>query len=304
MVQKITPNIWCNGNAQEMVDFYTEAFGDVAVIHTEYYPNTVAEGLADFQLALAGKVLSVQFRIYDLEFVAINGGSEFEPNPSISFFVNFDPSRDDKAREHLDELWQKLGDSGKVRMELDEYPFSPHYGWLEDKFGVNWQLILADPDGDPRPMIMPSLLFTGRVQDQARAAIEHYVSLFDDTEIGTIYPYGEPTGPAKANALAFGEFRVGDQWIVAMDSGGDVQHEFTFSEGVSLAISCRDQAEIDKLWSALSTVPEAEQCGWCKDQFGVSWQIVPENMNQLMATPDAFKIMMQQHKIVIDEYNQ
>lgn len=301
MSQKITPNIWCNGNAQEMVDFYKQAFSDIEVLHTDYYPESTSEGLADFQQDLAGKVLSIQFRIYDLEFVAINAGPEFTPNPSISFFVNFDPSRDDQAREHLDALWSELSDGSKVLMELGEYPFSPHYGWIQDKFGVSWQLILTNPDGDPRPVIVPSLLFTDKAQNHAEDAAKLYVSLFDDAAIGNLSRYGQDTGLATANSLAYGEFSVGDQWFAVMDNGGQ-DHQFTFNEGVSLSVACKDQAEIDKLWSKLSTVPEAEQCGWCKDQFGVSWQIVPENMNELMKAPDAFKIMMNQRKIVVAEY--
>ena len=84
-MQKITPNLWCNGNAEEMVAFYGQVFSDFEVLHTEYYPLTKEEGLEDFQLDLAGKVLTIQFRVHDLEFVAINAGPEFAPNPSISF---------------------------------------------------------------------------------------------------------------------------------------------------------------------------------------------------------------------------
>lgn len=301
MVQKITPNVWCNGNAEEMVEFYRGAFSDFEILHTERYPETQEEGLADFQLELAGKVLTIQFRVHDMEFVAINAGPEFTPNPSISFFVNFDPSRDDQAREHLDELWGKLSDGGMALMELGEYPFSPHYGWVQDKFGVSWQLILTNPEGEPRPMIVPSLLFTDKSQNQAHYAAELYVSLFDDAAIGTMSTYGQDMGPAKAASIAYGDFRVGNQWVAVMDNGG-VEHKFNFNEGISLSVACKDQTEIDKLWAVLSTVPEAEQCGWCKDQFGVSWQIVPENMDELMKKPDAFKTMMAQHKIVIAEY--
>ena len=85
-----------------------------------------------------------------------------------------------------------------------------------------------------------------------------------------------------------------------MDSG--VEQDVTFTEAVSYSVACKDQAEIDYFWEKLSAVPESEQCGWCKDKFGVSWQIVPGNMNELMAKPDAFKTMMSQHKIVIAEY--
>lgn len=302
MVQKITPNLWCNGNAEEMVGFYKNAFDDVEVLQTERYPSSSEEGLADFQQELAGKVLTIQFRVHDLEFVAINAGPEFTPNPSISFFVNFDPSRG-QTREQLDELWGKLSDGGMALMELGEYPFSSHYGWVQDKFGVSWQLILTNPDGEQRPMIMPSLLFTDKSQNCAREAAELYVSLFDDAALGNFSPYGQDMGPAKADSIAYGEFRVGAQWFAVMDNGG-VEHKFNFTEGVSLSVVCKGQAEIDKLWGVLSTVPEAEQCGWCKDHFGVSWQVVPENMAELMQRPNAFKTLMDQHKIEIVAYEE
>lgn len=301
MTQKITPNIWCQGNAQEMAEFYTGIFPDSKITGGSKYPESVDQGLAEFQTDLAGKDLTVELTLAGLEFVLINAGSEFSPNPSISFFVNFDPSRDDQAREHLDELWSKLSEGGTVFMELGEYPFSPHYGWIQDAYGVSWQLILTNPEGELRPMIVPSLLFADTSQNRAREAAELYVSLFDDAALGNFSYYGQDTGPATAESVAYGEFRVGDQWFAVMDNGG-TEHTFHFTEGISLSVACRDQAEIDTLWDVLSTVPEAEQCGWCKDQFGVSWQIVPANMDELMQKPDAFKTMMNQHKIIISDY--
>ena len=85
-----------------------------------------------------------------------------------------------------------------------------------------------------------------------------------------------------------------------MDSG--VEQPFTFSPGVSLSVQCADQAEIDRLWDALSAVPEAEQCGWLVDRAGVSWQIVPANMAELMAKPDAFAHMMPMKKLIIADF--
>src|SRR5699024_7313841 len=134
-------------------------------------------------------------------------------------------------------------------------------------------------------------------QNRANEAIEFYTSLFDDAEPGNRSPYGEPTGPATAASMAFGEFRVGDQWFAVMDSG--VEQDATFTCGVSLEVLCRDQVEIDRLWSALSADPEAERCGWLADRFGVSWQIVPENMGELMQRPGAYEHMMAMTKIVI-----
>lgn len=153
MDQKIVPNLWFDGNAKEAAEFYVSVFPDGKIISTEYYPASAEEGLADFQLNLAGKPLTVEFEIGGMRYVAINAGPEF-----------------------------------------------------------------------------------------------------------------------------------------------------TFSESVSFAVNCKDQAEIDYYWEKLSVVPESEQCGWCKDKFGLSWQIVPENMNELMKKPGAYKTLMNQHKIIVAEY--
>ena len=153
MSKKITPNLWFDGNAAEAAEYYVSVFPNSRIVSTEYYPNSIEEGLAEFQLNLAGKVLTVEYELDGNRFIAINAGPEFK-----------------------------------------------------------------------------------------------------------------------------------------------------FSEAVSFEVPCKDQAEIDYYWEKLSAVPEAEQCGWCKDKFGLSWQIVPENMGELMKKPDAFAKMMQMHKLVIDEF--
>lgn len=300
MEQKITPNLWFDGNAKEAVDFYVSAFPDSRIISTIYYPKNAEEGLADFQLDMAGKVLTIDFELGKQRFTAINAGPEFQCNPSISFMVNFDPSRDRQAREHLDGLWGKLIDGGKALMPLDTYPYSKRYGWVEDRYGLTWQLILTDPEGDPRPFIIPSLMFGQKNTNHAEEAIQFYTSIFTDAEQGILARYSEDTGPAKAGSLMFGDFRLAGQWFAAMDSA--TEQDFTFNEAVSLSVACKDQAEIDYFWEKLSSVPEAEQCGWCKDKYGLSWQIVPENMGELMKKPDAFAKMMQMKKIVIKNF--
>lgn len=297
-MQKVIPNIWCDGNAEEVAEFYASTFPRATSSIEARYPS---EGLAEFQADLAGEVLTVTVEIAGTTLTLINAGDEFRPNSSVSFIVNVDPAafdRDDSAaRAHLDALWARFSEGGREFIPLGEYPFSRRYGWIEDRFGVSWQLMLTDPDGDPRPYIIPSLMFAGPVQNRANEAIEFYTSLFDDAEPGNRSPYGEPTGPATAASMAFGEFRVGDQWFAVMDSG--VEQDATFTCGVSLEVLCRDQVEIDRLWSALSADPEAERCGWLADRFGVSWQIVPENMGELMQRPGAYEHMMAMTKIVI-----
>lgn len=300
MGQKITPNLWFDGNAKEAVDFYVSAFPDSKVAGATYYPKTVEEGLADFQLELAGKVLTVDFEIGSQRFTTINAGPDFTFNPSVSFMVNFDPSQDDQAREHLDALWDKLMDGGEALMPLDAYPFSKHYGWVKDRYGLSWQLILTDPQGEPRPFIIPALMFGGQQTNHAEEAINFYLSTFKDSKQGVIARYAVDTGPAKAGSLMFADFMLANQWFAGMDSG--TEQEFTFNEAVSFAVACKDQAEIDYFWEKLSAVSESEQCGWCKDKYGLSWQIVPEAMEELMEKPGAFAKLMEMKKIVIADF--
>ncbi|HEX5455968.1 MAG TPA: VOC family protein [Candidatus Saccharimonadales bacterium] len=300
MQQKITPNLWFDGNAKEAVDFYTSVFPEGKVNFTAYYPKSKEEGLLDFQLELAGKPLTVEFELAGMKFTAINAGPEFKFTPSISFMLNFDPSQDEQAEEHLNELWEKLIDGGEALMPIDTYPFSKRYGWVKDRYGLTWQLILTNPEGEPRPFITPSLMFIGDNNNHAEEAINFYVSVFKDSKVGNLARYENDTGPANKGSIMYGDFALNGQWFAAMDSG--VEHDFNFNEAISLSVSCKDQEEIDYFWEKLSTVPESEQCGWCKDKYGLSWQIVPENMGELMKRPDAFTHLMQMKKLVIADF--
>jgi predicted 3-demethylubiquinone-9 3-methyltransferase (glyoxalase superfamily) len=303
MSQRIVPSLWFDHTGREAVDFYLSAFPDAAELSVMRYPT---QDLPDFQTDFAGDVLEIRFRLADLELSAINAGSEFRPNPSISFLANFDPSRDDAATTHLDELWASLTEGGEVRMELGAYPFSPHYGWVEDRYGVNWQLMLTNPHGDPRPVITPSLMFPFG-DTRASQAADLYTGLFDavfgDSAVGNRAPYsamGDPdTKDLPKGMLAYSDFTLAGQWFAAMDSG--VPQDFTFTEGLSLIVECDDQIQIDRLWDTLSTVPESEVCGWCKDPFGVSWQITPATMPDYAADPQAYRRMLGMKKIIIDD---
>lgn len=300
MGQKITPNLWFEGNAKEATDFYVSAFPNSKIISKTHYPNSAEEGLADFQLGLAGKILTIDFELGNQRFTAINAGPEFTFNPAISFMVNFDPSHDKQAREHLDELWSKLIEGGEALMPLGEYPHSKRYGWVKDRYGLTWQLILTNPQGEPRPFVIPSLLFTKENTNHAKEAIDFYTSVFKDAMIGTQALYTKDTGPVKTGSLMFADFMLEGQWFAAMDSR--VKQDFSFNEAVSFAVTCKDQAEIDYFWEKLSSVPASEQCGWCKDKYGLSWQIVPENMEELMKKPGAFAKLMQMKKLVISSF--
>lgn len=301
MTQKITPNLWFANNAREAAEFYVSVFPMSKILSDSKYPMTETEGLADFQKDFAGKDLTISYNLAGHDFLNINAGPAFKPSQANSFMVNFDPKHDDQAVEHIKEVWAKLTDGGEVMMELQEYPFSKLYGWVRDKYGYGWQLMLTNPEGEDRPCIIPSFLFNGAIQNRAKEAIEYYVSVFKNSKVGTLAPYPADQGPAKAGtSIMFGECCLDGEWITAMDSG--VEMDAPFTEAVSLSVTCKDQAEIDYFWEKLSKVPEFEQCGWCKDQFGVSWQIVPENVEELLKRPNAFKNMMQMHKLEIDKF--
>ncbi|MFD5599697.1 VOC family protein [Leucobacter sp. NPDC058333] len=295
--QKIVPNIWCQGNAEEAGTFYARVFPDTASEVESRYPET---GLLEFQKPLAGKPLTVAVHLAGFRLTLVNAGTEFAPNPSISMFLTFGNARfgdRDGARAALQGVWDQLADGGTVLMPLDTYPFSEYYGWVQDRFGMSWQLGLADASNADPVFVTPSLMFGGKAQNRAAAARDRYLEVFPDAKPGGSYPYGTPRGPATAESLMYSDFTLCGQNFSAMDSG--VEQDFSFTCGVSLEVRCADQAEIDRLWEALSAVPEAEQCGWLEDEFGVSWQIVPENMGELMERPNAFEHMLEMHKIVI-----
>lgn len=294
-IQKITPNLWFNSNAKEAVDFYVSVFLEANVIATSHYPKSKEEGLADFQLNMAGKVLTIDFEIMGFRFVSINAGPEFTPNPSISFFITLD------SKDEIDALWGKLIDGGTVLMALSKYPFSEYYGWVQDKYNVSWQLILNNPEGDWRPKVIPSLLFTQDNNGKAEEAITFYTSVFKNAKTGQLVRRTEDEPMAQAGTLAFGDFEIENTWIASMDGGQS--HEFKFNEGISLLINCKDQDEIDYYWEKLTEDGGEESvCGWLKDKYDVSWQVAPANMEELMKKPDAFKTMMKQKKIIIAEY--
>jgi predicted 3-demethylubiquinone-9 3-methyltransferase (glyoxalase superfamily) len=204
----------------------------------------------------------------------------------VSFFANFDPSRDKNARKNLDAVWEKLSQGGTALMPLDKYPFSERYGWIQDKYGLSWQLILSNPDGEERPFIVPSLLFAEAVCGKAEEATDFYLSVFKNAKRGIIARYPKGMEPDKEGTLMFTDFMIENQWFAAMDSARE--HKFAFNEAVSFMVSCDTQKEIDYYWERLSAVPEAEQCGWLKDKYGVSWQIVPTAMDEMMTkgTPE------------------
>lgn len=274
------PAIWCNQNAADAAHFYVDAFRDATVV--------------DETLGLVSAV-----ELHGFQICLINGGNEYAPNPSISCLLNFDPllfGGEDEARAYLDELYAKLS-TGGVLMPLDEYPFSKRYAWVRDRFGFTWQFMLTDPAGDPRPFVVPSFMFGGTNDGNAEPASDGWIELFDGARRGTLARYGAGA-PIAEGTVMFTDFTLRDHWFAAMDSG--TFHDFTFTPGVSILLSCRDQAEIDHYWAGLSAVPEAERCGWCVDRWGISWQVVPEGIAEAVADDAKRARVLQMGKIDLD----
>jgi predicted 3-demethylubiquinone-9 3-methyltransferase (glyoxalase superfamily) len=207
-MQKITPNLWFNRNAKEAVDFYISVFKDSKILNTLNYPT---EGLEDFQKEFSGKPVAIDFELRGYRFTAINAGSEFVPNPSISFMINFDPARDSVAENHIKKLWERLSFDGKVLMPFQAYEFSKLFGWVEDKYGISWQLILTDKQGDPRPNINPALLFVTDECEAAEAATEFYFSIFKNTKCGQMVRYPKGVGSNKEGSVMFSDFMLENQ---------------------------------------------------------------------------------------------
>jgi predicted 3-demethylubiquinone-9 3-methyltransferase (glyoxalase superfamily) len=273
--QKIVPSLWFDKEAEEAANFYTSLFKNSEIRETARY----SEAGQKVHGQAPGSVMTVEYALDGFRFSALNGGPAFRFNPSISFFVNR------QSEDEVDALWEDLAQNGSVLMPLQAYPFSDRYGWVADRYGLSWQLSAAG-DG-ATPPIFPSLMFVGDQAGRAEAAINFYTSVFPDSKVGEIFRYSSDQEPDHEGTLAYGPFVLAGQDFAAMDSARD--HDFTLNEAISFIVNCKDQAEVDYYWNKLSAVPESEQCGWLKDKFGVSWQIVPTIVGEMLTDPDGAK---------------
>ena len=268
-MQKIIPHIWFDKQAKEATAFYTTVLNESHVTNVTTITGTPS-----------GDCDTVTFTLLGKEFMAISAGPYFTLNPSISMFVTFD------NEQEIKKAWDMLVEGGKVLMEFNTYPWATKYGWLQDKYGLSWQLSLSD-NHNMGQRITPMLMFTQHAAGKAAEAINNYTSIFPDSKVEMTVPYGEGEGDT-VGFIKHSRFTLAHENFMAMDSSAP--HQFTFNEALSFIVTCDTQEEIDMYWEKLSKVPAAEQCGWCKDQFGISWQIVPSRMNEMMASGDKEKI--------------
>ncbi|MGK0619479.1 VOC family protein [Meiothermus cerbereus] len=272
----IVPNLWFDKEAKEAAAFYCSAIPD-SKINSSVVLRDTPSGDCDL----------VSFELAGQPFMAISAGPLFKFNPSTSFILNFDPSQG-RTPQDLEALWNQLLPGGSVLMPLAAYPFAPLFGWVQDRYGLSWQLILSNPSGEARPFITPALLFVGEVCGRAEEAQDFYVSVFANARRGTAMRYPAGAEPEREGTLMYSDFMLEGQWFAAMDSAQP--HNFAFNEAISFMVYCDSQAEIDHYWTQLSAVPEAEQCGWLKDKYGLSWQIVPRALGRMLQDPDPDRV--------------
>ncbi len=256
--------LWFDGQAKAAADLYCSIFNNSKIT-----TNTP---------------MVVQFEIEGKKIMGLNGGPMFKINPSISLFVTC------QTNEEIENIWNKLIDGGKAMMALDKYPWSEKYGWVVDKFGMTWQLMLGNMPAESQK-ITTSFLFVGEQYGKAEQAINHYTAIFPNSQIHSLQHYqageGQPEGTLK-----FGNFSLNNELFAAMDGFGG--HDFKFNEGVSLVVECDTQDEIDNYWnSLLADGGKESMCGWLVDKFGVSWQIIPQIIGKLMSDPEKGSRVMQ-----------
>jgi predicted 3-demethylubiquinone-9 3-methyltransferase (glyoxalase superfamily) len=263
MKHNIYPCLWFDGNAKEVATFYCSVFKNSTI--------TIDTPMV------------VMFEIAGKKIMGLNGGPMFSINPSISFFVTCE------SDEEIENSWRKLIDGGTAMMPLDKYPWAEKFGFVKDKFGMTWQLILPRTNTNNQK-IMCSLLFVGEQFGKAESAIKFYTSLFPSSSIESLKLY-ETDKPAPEGSVEFGQFNLGNEKFVAMDGFGD--HRFQFNEGLSFVVECDTQEEIDNYWNKLTEGGSESQCGWLKDRYGVSWQIIPSILSKLMSDEEKRPSVMQ-----------
>lgn len=275
-MQKIVPCLWYDEDAEDALRRYAELIPGSSIGAVARY----GKAGHDIHGRQEGSVMTVEADLGGTRVVGLNGGPHFRFTPAISLFVTLE----DAAA--VDRLWEGLLDGGEVMMPLQAYDWSPRYGWLADRWGLTWQIALGRT-ADSGRTVVPSLLFTGEQYGRAEEAMTYWMSLFDGSGIDGVLRHDGSSPTDRAGAVMHAQFRLAGETFMAMDSGHP--HGFGFNEAFSLMIYCRDQAEIDHFW-AMSAVPAAEQCGWLKDRFGVSWQVVPETMDVMMTDPDRARV--------------
>lgn len=281
MNKDIFPCLWYDGDAKQSAEFYCKVFkGEIT----------------------ADTPVVVNVDLFGQQLMLLNGGPQFKKNPSVSFMVICE------TEDEVQRYWDKLVEGGIALMELGSYSWSRKYGWVQDKFGVTWQLFLGEKRTEQK--IIPTLMFIHGNNGKAMEAMQLYTQVFPNSSIGNVLKYGEGgeghTIPEPAENIQHAHFIIDNYSLFCMDNSYD--HQFDFNEGISMVVMTDDQQQTDHYWNALTSNGGRESmCGWLKDKYGLSWQIVPKRLIQLMNDSDqekAHKVvqaMMKMQKIIIQD---
>lgn len=276
MKNQIYPCLAIKGRIAEAADFYINTFGQGSV----ELSSTIVS-----QIELSGQ-----------KFMLLNEGPSSSPNPSVSFMVMC------KSTEEAENYWKKLIDEGTELMPLDSYDWSPKYGWLQDKFGISWQIYTGN-EGKTAQKFCPTFMFSGNKAGKAENAIHFYTELFPDSSVEGILRHDDDD-KKNAGLVKHAQFKINDFVIMAMDSREDIA--FDFNDAISMVVACDTQDEIDNYWLKLTADGGTEvACGWLTDKYGISWQVIPAKIGEWISDPQrAQRIMpqvMKMKKLVIAE---
>ncbi|NML57579.1 VOC family protein [Chryseobacterium cheonjiense] len=281
MNNNIFPCLWYDEDAKESAEFYCKIFNGKITADTPV-------------------VMNIEF--FGQKMMLLNGGPQFKKNASVSFMVICE------TEDEVQQYWDQLMEGGMALMPLDSYSWSKKYGWLKDKYDVTWQIFLGDKQESQK--IIPTLMFMHENNGKAMQAMKFYTSTFPNSKIGNILRYGDGSeghpAPEPPENVQHGHFVIDGYSFFCMDSSYD--HQFDFNEAISMVVMTDDQAQTDHYWDSLTSAGGRESmCGWLKDKFGFSWQIVPKKLIELMSDSDQAKAqkvvqaMMRMQKINIQD---
>ncbi|HEY4489944.1 MAG TPA: VOC family protein [Candidatus Paceibacterota bacterium] len=292
MIQKITPFLWFDKNCQEAMNFYISIFDNSRIVSIKRYPE---KALHPAWEGFQGKIITAVFELMGQRFMALDGGPHFKFNPSVSFTITC--ANADVAQNFYD----KLSADGEILMPFQQYPWAEKYGWLQDRFGVSWQINTEKNGGK----IIPSLMFIGKHFGKCDEAINFYMGIFKNSSIETIARYEKDEGDVEGK-IKYSHFLLEGQPFRAMENS--FPHKFEVSGAISFHVECEDQNEVDYYWNKLTEEADskAQQCGWLADKFDFSWQIIPKILGEYLSDPDpvkserVMKAMLQMKKIDIE----
>ncbi len=266
----IIPHLWYDNEAKQAAELYTSVFGNSRIKSTATLHDTPSGTVELIAIEIAGQ-----------EFRLLKAGPFVKFTPAVSFLVAC------SSKDEVDAIWSALSEGGMALMELGNYPFSERYGWTQDRFGLSWQVMFMG-GREIKQKIIPTLMFVDNQCGKAEEAITFYASVFPNASVDHIMRYGANEPPDADGTIRHAAFTLNGQQFAAMDSAR--AHNFGFNEAISFIVRCDTQQELDSFSAKLSAVPEAEQCGWIKDRYRLSWQIAPALMDEMMGDEDQARL--------------